>query len=432
MSDQTNITIPKTQKIKLLSQGAYGCIFRPGPSCKPNQPVNSKFITKVQRKLATSKIEEHIGNLLKEKYPATFQRYFAPVIDNCLLDVSTISSDEAIQKCDFLHKSLLAEKQSQMYESNQIQYVGKYSLADFLNMKSMKESKEGTFLTFFLNTHITLLEALAMMVEANIVHLDLKENNIICKDKTGRPIIIDFGMSIDTSNIETAEFDIDTSFFTYGPDYDPWCVEIAFITFMVNELGDNWKTQTATLEQLTTIINEFTSKNPSVQTFLTEEEKLKMKEEMLAYFKPFDRTLWKTLYDSLIKSRTTWDNNALAIIYLHLLKDLKLEENEVNNELLKNYKKLLKDIIMSMPDKRKGPEETKQDIAQLFKRSSRIEIIKLKKTFQKKFKNVHELKERQRNIANKKIMALKKETSVRSERESKLEKSINKTNVSVM
>ena len=53
-------TYKKPTKIKILSQGSYGCIFRPGIGCDKT-PLSNQYITKLQRKKKTSENETLLG-----------------------------------------------------------------------------------------------------------------------------------------------------------------------------------------------------------------------------------------------------------------------------------------------------------------------------------------------------------------------------------
>ena len=54
----------KEEGIKMINQGTYGCIFRPGLTCEGMLDDNKKLITKVQKQKKTSANEVAIGKEL--------------------------------------------------------------------------------------------------------------------------------------------------------------------------------------------------------------------------------------------------------------------------------------------------------------------------------------------------------------------------------
>mgnify|MGYP000642525166 CR=1 FL=1 len=75
-----------------------------------------------------------------------------------------------------------------------------------------------------------LYKQFQLLNDNKIIHMDVKQDNIVLKDTTNKPIIIDFGLSFDVS-----EFKAPDVFFVYGYDYSPWCIDITMISYMVNK-----------------------------------------------------------------------------------------------------------------------------------------------------------------------------------------------------
>ena len=107
------------KKIKILNQGTFGCIFRPGITCEGVVDGSEKTITKVQKSKETSQNEIHISNILKDING--YNRYFAPIKEFCNVDISTIMNDE-LRKCKFIEKS---EKESKElnFEINKLKKI---------------------------------------------------------------------------------------------------------------------------------------------------------------------------------------------------------------------------------------------------------------------------------------------------------------------
>ena len=52
--------------VDLINQGSYGCIFRPGFTCKGVPTNTKKYISKIQKSASTSKKETRIGKRIKQ------------------------------------------------------------------------------------------------------------------------------------------------------------------------------------------------------------------------------------------------------------------------------------------------------------------------------------------------------------------------------
>ena len=154
---------------ELLNQGSYGCIFRPGFTCDGKTIKNKKFITKVQKSKEASKKETTIGKMIKRI--ENYEDYFAPIIKTCEISLAQIDSDK-IKRCDFID-----EDTTNVYESNKLRYVGKNTLAKY--MLSVMDTNPKQLIRVLLNTHQDLLLGFEKLFSADIVHMYVKENNIM-------------------------------------------------------------------------------------------------------------------------------------------------------------------------------------------------------------------------------------------------------------
>lgn len=382
-----NNNVPKTKQIKLISKGSYGCIMHPGPVCKGMK--NDDYITKIQKLTSISAHETAISKKIKGiKF---YSKYFAPIIETCDVTLSTIDKDE-LKKCDVLESDDDTKKQ---YESNIIKYVGKNTLADYFEDK-MGPTNDDTnfFANTFINSHLILLEAIKRLFMAGIIHYDLKNNNVMCQDNDGRPIIIDFGMSIDIAQMKYEE-----SFHIYGPQYAPWCIDICFLTYMSSKVGKDWQNKTVTMLEMEKVVNEFMSKNTAIVELTDAQEKTMFKQKILAYFKQFDRSTWKAVLDELLKWKATWDNYSLAVVYLQFFKELNLDHYANDYEHIGAYKKLLKQILLSLPNERLTPDNTIKQINALFSSVPRVANRKFKNQFKADIKTVDNYQNRKQQLA---------------------------------
>jgi len=373
----------------MISQGTYGCIFRPGFHCNGRPIHSNKYITKIQRKKGTSDHEAEIGEQVR-KIPH-YDDYFAPILEKpCLINMASIQDNE-IKKCDFL-KTISNTKAP--FESNKIRYVGKHTLADSLLNEYHRRPK--TIIKKLVEANIHLLNGFKKLNDAGIIHFDVKENNIMCQDVTNKPIIIDFGLSIKTSSIN-----LDTlrdQFFVYGPDYGPWTIETTVICYIVHELGKNWKREPITKEIFKKIIVDYCKQNYGLIDLLTEQERKAYYTYLQLFFDKYVNKSGEEVVNEMLKFNQSWDNYAVAVIFLYIIKDMHVNEYIEHSTKLRAYVDYLKYIMICMPDKRPQLQNTRDHILNIFKKADRKE----EKLVQQKIENkAEEMKPLiKRNIVN--------------------------------
>jgi hypothetical protein len=106
---------------------------------------------------------------------------------------------------------------------------------------------------------------------------------------------------------------------------------------------------------------------------LTPSELRKMEIEYTNYFSKYTNQKWGDLVNTLIKCYKSWDNYALSIIYLYIIRktlshipinqtSYETQKQIQRKELLKRYAEILKETITSTPERRYSPEKTKQQL----------------------------------------------------------------------
>lgn len=352
----------------LISQGTYGCIFRPGFHCNGRAMNSNKYITKIQRKKGTSDHEAEIGEIIR-KIPH-FDEYFAPILEKpCVINMASIQDNE-IKKCEFL-KTL--SKKNTPFESNQIKYVGKHTLAHSLLDEYHRRPR--TIIKKMVESYIHLLNGYKKLNDEGVIHFDVKENNVMCEDITKKPIIIDFGLSINVNKMKMEN--LSDIFFVYGPDYGSWTIEIAVISYIVQELGPNWKTQTITKEIFQKIISDFIRQNYGVIDLLNEIERRTYQSQLTKFFSKYINKTGQEVVTEMLKYKQTWDNYAVAVIYLYIIRDMHLNEYIENSVKIKGYIDYLKYILICMPDKRPEIPTSTEHVLAIFKRADRREEKKI-------------------------------------------------------
>jgi len=280
--------------IRLISQGTYGCVFRPGINCN-GSPGDPDYITKMQTDEETVKNEISIGKII-QTIP-NFEENFAPILETCPIDIKTVNQwTDDIEDCKAFSRATTTT-----IETNKIKYVGTNTLWTYL-MVELKENPH-KFIELMLETHMTLLDSLQKLAEAGIVHNDLKENNIICRDEDGRPIIIDFGLSLETAYLKLPSSLMETSriheyFFKYDPTYSIWAIDIALINYMLDTLNNEWLSSTVTKSHIDDLLLHAPLGDRKIVS---------------QYLSKFINTTWRTL---LVQLRKDNDTEWIELIYL--------------------------------------------------------------------------------------------------------------------
>lgn len=326
-----------------FKEGAYGCVFRPGMDCL-GKKENSKYITKIQLNEETSENEINIGKFIEtviKKDIPFYEDMFAPIISSCIVDLGKIQN-ETIKKCEIIQKNNDATK---IFVSNKIRYVGKYTLEPFL--KFYLNSNQ--FYIHFFQSHLYLLNSLNILSNYNIIHFDLKQNNISVDDSKKIPVIIDFGLSFRLDNLIT-DLDYEKYFYVYYDKYPPWCLEIAMISFIVQEfkniqefqeggrLGKKreivkkkkrvWKNSIIEINHLIDIVEHFFHNNYAILQIKQPSSISKAKKDWISFIKKeLHKKTGEYIVRFLMKSWKTWDNYALSVIYLSLFSSFALSSS---------------------------------------------------------------------------------------------------------
>jgi len=359
-----------SENVVLFSQGAYGCIFMDDVtlSNKNEKPV---YIKKVQKRKETSDNEKNIGKNIKKI--KNYGNYYAPIEESSQIELSSNDSNE-IKKCEFI------TEEKKEFETNKIRFIGKHTLANYLNLLSKNENNSSIFFKVILNNYTHLCEGINKLAQNNIVHMDLKENNIVYDEKKKQPIIIDFGLSK-----EVLKSDPKGTFFIYGPDYGPWCFDICLLTFLCNELGEDWEKKIIENIHLEKVVNDFLNENTGVKDLLNNEQKELLKRNLYEEMGDYVNLEGKKVYELVLKKHKSWDNYSLVIIFLYILK---LMSNEVieNDEIIKKFKFILFEIIINNKT-RYTAEETLEKLYNEYSSKNKKSIKELGDKFKPEFNN---------------------------------------------
>lgn len=349
------------RQLKLINQGAYGCIFRPGITCG-NKLDTTKYVTKIQKSARALDNEWRISR--KVKKIKGYSKYFAPVLKQCNVKIAK-SRAKTFQKCETFSDKSTEEITSSTYVSSKIRYVGKTNLREYL----LNDTPERKFAVELYLTHTYLLKGLEKLFSAGVVHFDLKYNNIMYDHELEAPVIIDFGLSFGTDRMTTKD-QLKSIFFAFEA-YSYWCIDVAVCNYIFQMVGyDNAKTEVVTKSELETIFKVFTEGTKGTEVIndaftlgITKDGSLlsNFKRNYMSYFSEFLGKTWWTVYQDLVKYMNTWDNYSLSVIYLIMLDDAYVanpEKFERVESALADYQKVLENVVYSMPNERPSIKDT--------------------------------------------------------------------------
>jgi hypothetical protein len=405
------------EQIESIKEGAYGCIFHPGIRCN-GTVENRRFITKIQKKTRVTENEIYISRKIRKKIPG-FRNYFAPIYKQCAVHLTQKHMGE-IKKCSLFANETDKTIEKTAYVSNKILYLGTENIQTYFLDKAL--SYEGnssvadpaiSFWDELLTTHIRLLVAVQQLLDADILHMDLKAGNVMMEANTKNPIIIDFGIAIDhlglkhrhypsstKDNTETAAKEHattpHTAFYIYDM-YSVWCIDTFICNYIVNVLQTTNPEETRpTKTEIETIVADFQygltktypkrdkTRNELFSTsFISESEIEDFRTKLVAYFtgaENYSAKTWKEIYGTCVRSTyKTWDNYGLAVMYLGILETVKsnregvfgkieVQQYGVGRNVLQEYIGILKDIVLVVPEKRLTVNRTIQLLTELRRR----------------------------------------------------------------
>ena len=249
--------------IQLIGQGGFGCVYYRGfdSAGKIMSPI---YVTKLAILETTQEAE--MGKLIS-RMPG-YDAFFNTVIETQPIDLAVLAP-ETKDQCKVIKR--FAEKNPGVEPEFQILkqlYVPHVTLLDFVKRRGIFMDAAQTldrttsrvnrginavtysvprFVNTMINCYEHVLMAIArMQAEAEVVHYDIKIQNVVLNVYTKNPIILDFGLSFSIRDVRAvlddsavSDFEkvlrLKTFFYGYHPDYAPWAIETHIISFLVSE-----------------------------------------------------------------------------------------------------------------------------------------------------------------------------------------------------
>ena len=158
-----------------------------------------------------------------------------------------------------------------------IRYIDGFNLDVYIH-----QYKNQDFYISLINTYYYLINSLQILNKNDIIHFDIKGDNIL-HDSVA--IIIDFGLSIKISDITVSNLlGLRQYFYTYATDYYIWSPEIHFISYIVlHNVSDE---ALFNLDTLTIVLNDIVNNN-RILTFFSNEFKILYRKSLNNFMNQF-------------------------------------------------------------------------------------------------------------------------------------------------
>jgi len=368
------------KEIRLIGQGTYGCVFKPEILCKTGEPGSVKYLTKLQVADNYETAEANIGKRVQQI--PNYQYFFAPILETCDVKRDVIKKTK-VERC------MAIKKNSTRLKSAKLRYVGDLTFGDYFYSLLYKSTKK--YIEVLPLMHYYLLNSIQLLVDKGIVHLDLKEDNIIYDSTNDVMIIIDFGFATFVEDLIASKYVNTTSPFYISPKiYDVWCIEIT-IMFYISKFIRDVEAPTGSyrvdkkrfkqtiehmdIERLKQICRVFVQENNVFKLpCFTKNIKDKFETILQKWVESFNGKTWVHLWETLYATHKSWDNYSLTILILYELSQSILIVDDPDNDIfLSKYIQLLIETITHEPGTRSTPKELANSIKNIFSKIDRDE-----------------------------------------------------------
>lgn len=353
----------------LIGQGAYSCVFRPAINCNDTPSKEGSFISKIT--VEDQYIDNELTIAEKIKTIPNYFHFFAPIMETCPANLNKLVEKDLhdYKKCDLFKKtpapstptvneqktetepSIIDELTNSIKQAfspsapaaanitekkfvyNKIRYIGEETLYNYFYLKKIDQQQINDVYDY-------LKYSIKLLQKNNIIHYDLKENNIMIHKLHHTPIIIDFGLSIDVSpflGATNATLDqFKKIFYIYSPDYEVWCFEIHLICYLVNERKKSLDEKVLE-EDVMLVIRDF--ENSPVFKIIKEKENYIV--ELQHFFIDFcnkTENAKQAILQLIGQFWKTWDMFSLGVCFLNMgIENENIIKSYMANPLLRVY-----------------------------------------------------------------------------------------------
>ena len=343
---------------KLLSQGSFGCVYYPSLNCQGKPELTKEYLSKLQKKDFNSENEKNIGKKIIEKIP-DYKKFFVPILSVCDINISEID-DRELKKCNVVKKN-----EDSPFELQKMKYVKSKSVLSFIDTSTNPRK----IIFNIIELYTFLLHSIELLANNEIVHFDLKNNNILFGLQANTPLIIDFGISIDMSkliNKATRNQYLGEYFYVYAPQYYIWPLEVHFINFLVHVKP------VATKQDIQELCQKFVSENKGLESF-SPQFKHRYYERAVSFLSKYaNHTSKDVVIAELLGHYKTWDNYTLSVMYLNILSAV-FKDKFPKKSFISHFAELLTLNIHPNPAKRHSIPDSLKIFHKMFYKSSHPE-----------------------------------------------------------
>ena len=368
---------PRDDFFSMIGQGEYSCVFRPSIKCDDtieNTEDSKYYITKLSLESKTTTNELYIGEIIKTI--KNYFHYYAIIESNCEANVHHLLKDREymFEKCNLLKNNIpgvaaaqpplagvtdssepaaaaaapavggeaeneeqpqaqpqqpppLPEKIQNKFIYNKILYIGHRDLYDYFN-DFIDLNDIDLLIEEIKDKYNFLKHSVKKLNDAGILHYDLKANNVMMHYKYNTPFIIDFGVSchitkilekvkIPTEYEEVLKF----SFYKFQPDYQVWCYDIMFISYLINNRDSGGVSESlrnpVKMEDIETSCRAYIDNTKLFKYFKLEDDaKTEYYNTCISFYKVFvDKPAVDVIIEIIEKFWKTWDYFSLAVVF---------------------------------------------------------------------------------------------------------------------
>jgi serine/threonine protein kinase len=316
---------------KLLAQGGFGCIFKPGMYCSGDSRGN-KYVSKLVVFDESARNELILSHRVKKI--ENYKRYFVPAISYCHVNKQIFDKNNLGKKCNIYQK-----KKQANFILIKLDYLNSVDIRSFFINYNNRISNN---IFIYISLYKKLLIQIKKLQSANIVHYDLRPNNILISNTTFNPFIIDFGISIYITKVLNIIYNHKNKikeklssvgkFYRFAPENSYWSFDIHIISYIINNYNglDNKFTYKSDIDKFKQYVYENTSFH-----FLSAQYKDVYWANCIKYLDELTKLTNYEVLLFLVKNYKKWDITGLTITFLQLI------GYNTNLELSNIYKKFV-------------------------------------------------------------------------------------------
>ena len=339
---------------KLIGQGGFGCVYYPKISCDGKSTKNNKYVSKLQIYSSEVNRELKLGKKISEI--PYFNFHFGVITSSCKVNIASFNNKNILKDCE-----VIKNNPDENYILSSIPYISGKELKDYY----LSILDERTYLFVTLNCYYFLINSLQILDNFRICHYDIKFENILYNNKDRNPVIIDFGLSWNYSEVDNFKniSDLKSYFYTYAPTYYIWCPEIQFISLLVNHAN---KDNILNKEIIKKVIDQLVDGMGIWDNFSTNFQE-EYKKSLYKFYERFLDKDNKYVIQELLKYKSTWDTYSIGISFLkQYLKKIKKIEDKRIKEFMYSIIELFLYNISCNPENRPSFEKIKQVLYNTF------------------------------------------------------------------